>query len=105
MNREHPTGTERKSLNYECGWKGGDRAAWLSGKRKTLLRESKKTLDTDRPSHGRPSLEDANVLFVGAIKSCKSSAVTGFPGLLPSLGKDLEMRLEACVNVEPPRGT
>jgi hypothetical protein len=53
MNREHPTGTERKSLNYECGWKGGDRAAWLSGKRKTLLRESKKTLDTDRPSHGR----------------------------------------------------
>lgn len=25
MNREHPTGTERKSLNYECGWKGGDR--------------------------------------------------------------------------------
>jgi hypothetical protein len=25
MNREHPTGTERKSLTKECGWKGGDR--------------------------------------------------------------------------------
>ena len=25
MNRKHPTGTERTSLNYECGWKGGDR--------------------------------------------------------------------------------
>jgi hypothetical protein len=25
MNREHPTGTERKSLTQECGWKGGDR--------------------------------------------------------------------------------
>src|SRR5215472_14848675 len=24
MNQEHPTGTERKSLNYECGWKSGD---------------------------------------------------------------------------------
>ncbi len=25
MNREHPTCTERPSLNKECGWKGGDR--------------------------------------------------------------------------------
>src|SRR6516164_10058593 len=45
MNREHPTGTERKSLNYECGWKGGDRAAWLNGKKDRKNHgESKKTL-------------------------------------------------------------
>jgi hypothetical protein len=44
MNREHPTGTERKSLHFECGWKGGDRAAWLSGKRKNLLERVKKLL-------------------------------------------------------------
>src|SRR5215469_1358582 len=25
LHREHPTGTERKSLTQECGWKGGDR--------------------------------------------------------------------------------
>jgi transposase len=25
LKREHPTGTERKSLNYECGWKGGQK--------------------------------------------------------------------------------
>jgi hypothetical protein len=39
MNREHPTGTERKSLNYECGWKGGDRGG-LAG-RKNLWRKEK----------------------------------------------------------------
>jgi hypothetical protein len=45
MNREHPTGTERKSLNYECGWKGGDRAAWLNGKKdRKNHEESKKPL-------------------------------------------------------------
>jgi hypothetical protein len=37
MNREHPTGTERKSLTQKCGWKGGDRAAWLNGTSKTVL--------------------------------------------------------------------
>jgi hypothetical protein len=42
MNREHPTGTERKSLNYECGWKGGDRAAWLNGKKREELMERTK---------------------------------------------------------------
>ena len=25
LKREHPTGTERQSLNKECGWKDGDR--------------------------------------------------------------------------------
>jgi hypothetical protein len=33
MNREHPTGTERKSLNYECGWKGGDRGGLAERKK------------------------------------------------------------------------
>src|SRR6516164_10563688 len=38
MNREHPTGTERKSLNYECGWKGGDRGG-LAGRKKSAERK------------------------------------------------------------------
>ena len=42
MNREHPTGTERKSLTQECGWKGGDRgglAEWeqIHGKKKAKV--------------------------------------------------------------------
>jgi hypothetical protein len=32
LKREHLTGTERKSLNYECGWKGGDRGG-LAGRK------------------------------------------------------------------------
>ena len=50
----HLTGTERKSLNYECGWKGGDRGG-LAGRGKKWKKRwrEKKTLDTDRPSHGR----------------------------------------------------
>ena len=39
MNREHPTGTERKSLNYECGWKGGDRGG-LAGRKKVVERKN-----------------------------------------------------------------
>jgi hypothetical protein len=46
MNREHPTGTERKSLNYECGWKGGDRAAWLNGKNGRNCGKNRKRLLT-----------------------------------------------------------
>src|SRR5262249_26777293 len=37
LNREHPTGTQRKSLNCECGWKAATEAAWLSGKMKTFV--------------------------------------------------------------------
>src|SRR5215469_8582322 len=59
MNREHPTGTERKSLNYECGWKGGDRGG-LAGRKKFAERKKcgkeQKTIDRGRPSHGRSSL-------------------------------------------------
>src|SRR6516162_3799069 len=48
MNREHPTGTERKSLNYECGWKGGDRGGLAARKkfaeRKKLWKRAKKLL-------------------------------------------------------------
>ncbi len=36
LNREHPTGTEQKSLNYECGWKGGDRGGLAARKKKDL---------------------------------------------------------------------
>jgi hypothetical protein len=39
MNREHPTCTERKSLNYECGWKGGNRGG-LAGRKKFVEREN-----------------------------------------------------------------
>ena len=45
MNREHPTGTERKSLTQECGWKGGDRGGLAErGKREKIYGESKKPL-------------------------------------------------------------
>jgi hypothetical protein len=33
MNREHPTRTERKPLNYECGWKGDDRGGLAERKK------------------------------------------------------------------------
>src|SRR5271169_616804 len=50
MNRVHPNCTERKSLNKECGWKGGDRSGLAQGqeltgrkrKTKTSLQERKK---------------------------------------------------------------
>ena len=46
MNRERPTGTERKSLNYECGWKGGDRGGLAERKKTKALRESDKRVKT-----------------------------------------------------------
>ena len=51
LNREHPTGTERKSLTQECGWKGGDRGGLAA--RKQDQERALFTLDMDRPSHGR----------------------------------------------------
>ena len=45
MNREHPTGTERKPLNYECGWKGGDRGGFAEREKwKKPWKEQKKLL-------------------------------------------------------------
>jgi hypothetical protein len=45
MNREHPTGTERKPLNYECGWKGGDRGGLAEREKwKKPQKEQKKLL-------------------------------------------------------------
>ena len=44
QNREHPTGTERKSLTQECGWKGGDRgglAEWKKTEESTERAETK----------------------------------------------------------------
>src|SRR6516165_6417982 len=59
MNREHPTGTERKSLNYECGWKGGDRGGLAERKMKEITARAEKTLDRDQPSHGRSNFPSA----------------------------------------------
>jgi len=44
MNQEHPTGTERKSLNYECGWKGGDIGALAERKKSKIMERAKKLL-------------------------------------------------------------
>jgi hypothetical protein len=41
MNREHPTGTERKSLTQECGWKGGDIGGLAERKRDRKKKEQK----------------------------------------------------------------
>jgi hypothetical protein len=46
MNREHPSGTGRKSLYYECGWKGGDRAAIAERENGRKLWTEQKTLLT-----------------------------------------------------------
>ena len=46
LKREHPTGTERKSLNYECGWKGGDRGGLAERKKCNRLRKEQKKLLT-----------------------------------------------------------
>jgi hypothetical protein len=41
-------------LNYECGWKGGDRGGLAERKKMEEITErAEKTLDRDRPSHGR----------------------------------------------------
>ena len=48
--REHPTGTERKSLDYECGWKG-DRGGLAERKNEKISeRECEQILGTDRRS-------------------------------------------------------
>jgi len=41
MNQEHPTGTERKSLNYECGWKGGDIGGLAEPKKGKIMERAK----------------------------------------------------------------
>src|SRR5580700_11358875 len=40
LKREHPTGTERKYAQQECGWKGSDSGPL--GRRKTLSNEKTK---------------------------------------------------------------
>ena len=71
MNREHPTGTERKSLTYECGWKGGDRGGlagrknWSNGK--NLWKRVKKLLT------GIGLLMEGSLLFAWWILPLKSS--------------------------------
>ena len=45
--------SETKSLNQECGWKGGDSGARRE-KKPCLTKKPKNPLDSDRPSHGRP---------------------------------------------------
>src|SRR6516165_1921712 len=54
LNREHPTCTEQKLLNYECGWKGGDRGGLAAREKCKKLWKEQKTIDRDRPSHGGP---------------------------------------------------
>jgi len=44
MNQEHPTGTERKSRYYECGWKGGDISGLAERKKGKNHGKSKKLL-------------------------------------------------------------
>jgi len=56
-------------LNYECGWKGGDRGGLAERKNEKNYGKSKKTLDRDWPSHGRtlPS-QRASMLFPDVVK-------------------------------------
>jgi hypothetical protein len=44
MALEHPTGTEQKLLNYECGWKGGDRGGLAERKKWKKSRKPQKLL-------------------------------------------------------------
>jgi hypothetical protein len=81
MNREHPTCTERQSLNKECGWKGGDRgglAEWeqIHGKKKTKV-----CLDINWPSEKKVKTGDA-----GGRPSWRSSLL-GDPGVKFFYGK------------------
>jgi len=59
MNREHPTGTERKSLTQECGWKGGDRGGLAERKQIHGKKKTKLCLDINRPSEKRVKTGDA----------------------------------------------
>src|ERR1700680_3092386 len=54
LKREHPTCTERESLNEECGWKGGDSGDSAQREKTCPTKKQKNPLDSDRPSHGRP---------------------------------------------------
>ena len=42
LKREHPTCTERKPLNKECGWKGGD-SSNSAGRKNIVQRKNKRT--------------------------------------------------------------
>jgi len=42
-----------KSLIEECGWKGGD-SGDSAGEKPCPTKKQKNSLDSDRPSHGRP---------------------------------------------------
>ena len=42
LKREHPTCTERKPLNKECGWKGGD-SGNSAGRKNIVQRKNKRT--------------------------------------------------------------
>jgi hypothetical protein len=46
LNREHRTGTERKSPTQECGWKGGDRGGLAQRKKNEESREREEKLLT-----------------------------------------------------------
>src|SRR6516165_484622 len=53
LNREHPTCTGRIKLAHrECGWKGGD-SGDSAGEKPCPTKNKIKSLDSDRPSHGR----------------------------------------------------
>jgi len=43
----------KRSLNEECGWKGGDSGGGLAGEKPCPTKKQKNPLDFDRPSHGR----------------------------------------------------
>jgi len=74
MNREHPTGTERKSLTQECGWKGGDRGGLVErGKLDEITERAEKTLDRDRPSHGRHKAVNRRVASSNLARGAKFS--------------------------------
>ena len=68
LKREHPTGTERRSLLEECGWKGGD--SGLLGERANLCptKKQKNSLDSDRPSHGRRLRLTENPIWVVSVR-------------------------------------
>jgi len=53
LNREHPTCTGRIKLAHrECGWKGGD-SGDSAAEKPCPTKNKIKSLDSDRPSHGR----------------------------------------------------
>ena len=81
MNREHPTGTERKPLTQECGWKGGDRGGLAEREQIHGKKKAKVCLDINRPSEKRGKTGDA-----GGRPSGRSSLL-GDPGVKFFYGK------------------